>query len=560
MKTTFVRNSRKLFYSCALIVALPISQAWSVDIEEEIVLPCRSPIVSTAHEAGEHLSGDFFNHEENVIDDRSRAESVLMWMNRGGDQRQQIANTKQFPFSTQVYFTVRFPRSQKNTSEIGTGTMIEKDVILTAAHVVYSHDKGGYYENLRCVAAPNGPSAPFGIPDINNVKVSDKYIKKGEGYMQYDYALVFLRNPLGEKTGCMGLSVLKDDAYKGLKVTIAGYPGDKIKDIASPSMWSMEGGLTASPEELYHEIDTYAGQSGSGMWYKKDKGGNPEYYLVGVHAYGTEEQKEGSYNRGPRLTKEKAKEIIGWIQAFQANTLKFENKARVAKKTVEAGTVGASSSKSESMSLADTFEDEDLLKDLRPTIQRQDGLEWYDLALKYTNGDEEENIEPDEGKAFECFAEAFDKFNLSENQNNPEVLHRLAVMYNLQRYVNRKDSFKAVNYWKQAADQGHVKAIINLGLQYEKGEGVEPEYTVEQRYQTAFKYFEQAALKGNDIAQYNLGEAYEQGKGVKIDKLKAVGWYNKSNSQGNDEARDALERMAEEGYTPAQEALDGANG
>jgi uncharacterized protein len=102
--------------------------------------------------------------------------------------------------------------------------------------------------------------------------------------------------------------------------------------------------------------------------------------------------------------------------------------------------------------------------------------------------------------------------------------------------------------------------LVNLGLQYEKGEGVEQDYTVDQRYQAACKYYEQAALKGNDIAQYYLGEMYEQGKGVKIDKLKAVEWYDQSFSQDNDEAREALERMAEEGNTQAQAILERING
>lgn len=146
-------------------------------------------------------------------------------------------------------------------------------------------------------------------------------------------------------------------------------------------------------------IDTYGGQSGSGMWCQREKGESLEYYLVGVHAYGNEE--EGSFNYGPRLTSHKAQEILGWIKDFKDNKLRFENKVRVAKKTLEGNVVGEKAQDTE-ISSEELIENQDIIADLRSLIQGMDGIEWYDWGLKYFNGT---GVNRDADKAHECFAE-----------------------------------------------------------------------------------------------------------------------------------------------------------
>jgi TPR repeat protein len=51
---------------------------------------------------------------------------------------------------------------------------------------------------------------------------------------------------------------------------------------------------------------------------------------------------------------------------------------------------------------------------------------------------------------------------------------------------------------RKAADQGHAKAQYNLGVMYEKGEGVQ------QNYSEALKWYKKAADQGHAGAQSKL--------------------------------------------------------
>ncbi|MBW8309739.1 MAG: SEL1-like repeat protein [Candidatus Paracaedibacteraceae bacterium] len=539
----------KLFSLCGFVVSslFQINNCNSMEAEKEdrILTRCAYPSFSSP-EAGEHFSSDFFNNRKNQIDDEKRKESILMWLNRGGDKRQPILNTKEFPYSTQAYFTAIFPRTAIFTSEIGTGTFIDKDVILTAAHVVYSHEKGGYCTSLKCIPAAHERIAPYGIFSENRiVLVSPKYIEKGPDYKQYDYAIIITRSAIGERTGYLGLAALKEDTLQGIEVTIAGYPGDKIEDISSPTMWGMSGKLTTiGPEELYHDIDTYAGQSGSGIWYKMKHENKAEYLLVGIHAYGTEE-KEGLYNYGPRLTKKKGEEILGWIEAFRKDPSKFKAEHHEPKHIQEHGVIVMQIGEEE------RFNNEETLKLLPPEViskmNREDGLDWYEQGLGYESS-------KDDKLAFACFQQAFLRFQEPKNQKNREVKHKLAVMYSLGRYVNR-NPYQAVILWKEAAALGHIKAMFNVALMYEKGEGVEHQ-SDEEAFKETFKWYMKAAIKENAEAQCYVADMSMEGKGTDKSESTAIEWYEKSANQGFEKAFQALERLADMGNTQAQEILN----
>jgi uncharacterized protein len=81
---------------------------------------------------------------------------------------------------------------------------------------------------------------------------------------------------------------------------------------------------------------------------------------------------------------------------------------------------------------------------------------------------------------------------------------------------------------KAAAEQGDAVAQYNLGVMYEKGEGV-PENDAE-----AVKWYRKAADQGNADAQLILGYMYEKGKGVPENDAEAVKWYRKAAEQGSE--------------------------
>ncbi len=82
------------------------------------------------------------------------------------------------------------------------------------------------------------------------------------------------------------------------------------------------------------------------------------------------------------------------------------------------------------------------------------------------------------------------------------------------------------------AKQNNVEAQSELGeLYYSSKKGIT------DQYQKALDWFNKAATAGNDKAQYYLGLMYYQGEGVKTDYNKAVEWFTKAATAGNDEAQ-----------------------
>ena len=71
----------------------------------------------------------------------------------------------------------------------------------------------------------------------------------------------------------------------------------------------------------------------------------------------------------------------------------------------------------------------------------------------------------------------------------------------------RKDYTVAARLFRPIAEQGNAKAQYNLGLIYDKGQGLP------QDYQEALKWYRTAAEQGQVQAQNNLGAMYNDGQG-----------------------------------------------
>jgi TPR repeat protein len=89
----------------------------------------------------------------------------------------------------------------------------------------------------------------------------------------------------------------------------------------------------------------------------------------------------------------------------------------------------------------------------------------------------------------------------------------------------------AMEYFLQAANQGDVLAVVQIGLMYDFGLGVQQNYT------EARKWYLRAAEKGEPRAMYLVGHMYEFGEGVSIDNSIAFTWYLKSARQGHASAQ-----------------------
>ena len=110
--------------------------------------------------------------------------------------------------------------------------------------------------------------------------------------------------------------------------------------------------------------------------------------------------------------------------------------------------------------------------------------------------------------------------------DNIDVQFNLAVMYENGEGVE-KDVFKAVKWYRKAAERGNTYAQFNLGLAYIQGKAVKQDEV------EAFKWFYKAADQGYAAAQYNLGVMYRDGRGVTENESEAVKWYRKAAEQGH---------------------------
>ena len=88
--------------------------------------------------------------------------------------------------------------------------------------------------------------------------------------------------------------------------------------------------------------------------------------------------------------------------------------------------------------------------------------------------------------------------------------------------------------YKKAAEQGDADAQYNLGICYDKGDGVA------QSYAEAVKWYKKAAEQGYAGAQNSLGNCYYNGNGVKQSYLQAVKWYKNAAEQGHAGAQNSL--------------------
>lgn len=191
---------------------------------------------------------------------------------------------------------------------------------------------------------------------------------------------------------------------------------------------------------------------------------------------------------------------------------------------------------------------------LREDAVHGDANAQYSLGLLYTNGQE---VPQD-------YAEADMWFRKAAKQGYAKAKHKLGVLYYTRRQSDHlkwlrtapsmvvsfalnipglidfnqlntpEENAEAARWFLDAADQGNVPAQSNLGILYERGQGVP------QDYAEAAKRYRFAAEQKFDFAQSNLGRLYENGLGVQKNQVIAYALYNLARANGAD-----VQRLAE---------------
>ncbi|KAG0196903.1 hypothetical protein BGX28_009629 [Mortierella sp. GBA30] len=171
--------------------------------------------------------------------------------------------------------------------------------------------------------------------------------------------------------------------------------------------------------------------------------------------------------------------------------------------------------------IVDTFQD---IPDLEDTLDFGQRME--ETRISQANNEYREGRKFRQEGADQNLAEAAERFRRAAKLGHKGAQYDLGMMYQKGEGILRDDT-KAIEWFQKAADQGHAAAQTSLGMAYrDGGQGVE------QNYQRALELFEAACKQEFVCAYCNLAEMYGHGHGVPQNFTKAIELYRKAAGRG----------------------------
>ena len=119
-----------------------------------------------------------------------------------------------------------------------------------------------------------------------------------------------------------------------------------------------------------------------------------------------------------------------------------------------------------------------------------------------------------------------------------------------QKFFADKDYTRAIESLTKSAEQGNIKAQLQLGIRNFIG------LSMPQNYQQAVFWYHKAAEQGSSSAQLQLGGMYDDGMGIEQDYQQALTWYLKAAEQGNAVAQIKLGNMYTNGNGVMQDYIE----
>lgn len=216
-----------------------------------------------------------------AVSPRASAESVI-----GDDGRRRITSTENYPWRVHTSLLIT---ARDGTRWLGTAFFIAPRVLATAGHNLFFHGanegRRGWARSIEVMPGRDEDDLPFGSA------ISTKFYSV-RGWTEsppdnpdpeYDYGAIILdeSEPLGNDTGWIGFGSYGDSTLRSATGNLSGYPGDLGN---GAQQWYMARRIdSVSSRQVFYDIDTAGGQSGSAVYRIKDG----SRYAVGIHAYGT---------------------------------------------------------------------------------------------------------------------------------------------------------------------------------------------------------------------------------------------------------------------------------
>lgn len=239
---------------------------------------------------------DFIDSSKTKIDPltgEELGEAISPFAIIGSDNRNKVQNTSIMPFRAQTY--IQFENLTNGWS--CSGGVIADDLVVTNAHCV---DR----QVLRATVLPGvkDSSMAYGFYRVTNISYPAEYSNSGSS--AYDYAILRVApdengNDIGDRAGVLSFTEAGNISSGSLLKTY-GYPGDKMNETGSISLWGMEGHSDSFTDSalLFYNMDTAPGQSGSPVL-------NTSNRMVAVHnaAYtlNPNSPSERDINGGPKI-------------------------------------------------------------------------------------------------------------------------------------------------------------------------------------------------------------------------------------------------------------------
>jgi V8-like Glu-specific endopeptidase len=198
----------------------------------------------------------------------------------------------------------------KKTTEVhdvfGSGALIgpKGDHLLTAAHLLYRAEWGGYAQSVTVYPAANAGLSPFKPAVKSQIHYYPNWLVNNNYRYDNDIAVVTLNRRYGNAFGFAALPAKGD--LTGLYLNTASYPKAGTDGLYLYARGGPIGSWT-SGQLAFTSINTTVGQSGSPVWIQTPCG---DRYIVGVLSH-----EDATANYATRITPEKYAAITKWLKA-----------------------------------------------------------------------------------------------------------------------------------------------------------------------------------------------------------------------------------------------------